>query len=315
MAVKVGVDTGFGVKKEVAWGTPIVVDRFYEIRSESVQLQKQLIASEGLRSNRRNLNRSSTYSQYNKGATGDVVFEWMNKGMAWWMEHILGALAAPVQSPTGVYTHVGSIASTTGKSFTAQIAKDDAPFTYHGCKVSTWELACGLDELLVATIGIAAKTESTAVTEATATYPTNLAPLSFAHGALTVGATATDITAFTLSGDHNLPERWFFGATSKEPLDQGRTITGSFESEFEDLTIYNRFVEGVEAALVLTFTSNVDILGASGNPYTLTINCPSVRYDGETPNVDGPEIIAQTTPFTVLNDDMTWTIVNGDAAA
>lgn len=315
MAVKVGVDTGFGVKTEVAWGTPVVVDRFFEIRSESVQLQKQLIPSEGLRANRRNLNRSDTYAQYSKGATGDVVFEWQNKGMAWWLLHMLGALAAPVESPTGVYTHVGSIASTTGKSFTAQIAKDDAPFTYDGVKVSTWEMACGLDELLVATIGVMAKSETTATAEATASYPTALRPMSFAHGALTVGGTPTDVTSFTLSGDNNLPERWFFGAVNKEPLDQGRTIEGTFESEFEDLTIYNRFVNGTEAALVLTFTSNVDILGASGNPYLMTINCPSVRYDGETPNVDGPEIIDQSTPFTVLNDDMTITLKNGDAVA
>jgi hypothetical protein len=316
MAVQVGVNSGVHVKDEVTWGTAVTPDRSFEFRSESIQLQRQLIESEGLRSGRRNLNRSDTYSQYNKGATGDVVVEWQNKGMAWWLKHMMGALAAPVNSPAGVYTHVGSIATTTGDAFTLQVVRDSMPFTYAGCKLSSWELACGLDELLVATFGIMAKAESTATGAVTAAYPTALRPMSFVHGALTVGGTPTDITSFSLSCDMNLPERWFFGATSKEPLDQGRTITGTFEGEFEDsLTIYNRFVNGTEAALVLTFESNVDILGASGNPYQLIITCPSVRYDGETPNVDGPEIIAQTTPFTVLNDDFTITVVNGDAAA
>lgn len=313
MAVKVGVNSGVHVKDESVWGTPVTPDRSFEFRSESVQLQKQLIASEGLRSGRRNLNRSDTYSQYDKGATGDVVVEWQNKGMAWWLKHMLGAIAAPVNDPAGVYTHVGSIATTTGDAFTLQIVKDDSPFTYAGCKLSSWELACGLDELLVATFGIMAKTETTDTAAVTASYPTALRPMSFVHGALTVGATATDITSFNLSCDMNLPERWFFGGINKEPLDQGRTIEGTFESEFEDLTLYDRFVDGVEAALVLTFESNVDILGASGNPFKLIVTCPSVRYDGETPNVDGPEIIAQSTPFTVLNDDMTITVVNGDA--
>lgn len=314
MTVQVGVNSGVHVKNEVAWGTAVTPDRSFEFRNESVQLQKQLIASEGLRSGRRNLNRSDTYSQYSKGAAGDIEVEWQNKGMAWWLQHMLGALAAPVNDPAGVYTHVGSIATTTGDAFTLQVVRDSMPFTYSGCKLSSWQMACGLDELLVATFGIMAKAETTATSAVVASYPTALRPMSFVHGSLTVGGVATDITSFELSCDMNLPERWFFGGVNKEPLDQGRTIEGTFEGEFEDsLTIYNRFVNGTEAALVLTFTSNVDILGGAGNPYLMTITMPSVRYDGETPNVEGPEIIVQRTPFTVLNDDMTISIKNESA--
>jgi hypothetical protein len=386
MAVQVGVEAGFGFKDEVTWGTEVVVDRFNEIRSESIQLQRQLIESEGLRSGRRNLQRSGVYSFYHKGATGDVEMEWMNKGMGWWLKHMLGGTATAANTPVAsAHTHTGSIATTTGDSFTAQVARDTFPFTYSGCKLSGWELACGLDEILVLTASIMAKREvagrfvtdgattnasptvtsatavftaydigkkisgtgipalttiiavggATSITlsanatatatgltltigspEATASYPSGMVPLSFVHGALTVGGVATDITSFSLSCDMNLPERWFFGGINKEPLDQGRTITGEFESEFEDTSIYQRFVTGTEAALVLTFSTAAQGLYVTGTtPYSLTITCPAVRYDGETPNVDGPEIIGQTTPFTVLNDDMTLVIVNGDATA
>ena len=382
MAVRVGVNTAFGAKSETTWGTPEVVDRFWEVRSEGLQHQKETIVSQGLRSGRRNLNRSGAYSQYSKGATGDLVLEWQNQSMAWWLLHLMGALAAPVESPTDVFSHVGSIASLTGSSFTCQFDKDGVPFTYSGCKVATWSLECALDELLVATVNIMAKdevatrsvtdgvttnasptvtsatarfhsndvgksisgagipagttiiavvslTEATMSANATATatgvtvaigtvaetavYPTDLRPMSFVHGQITVAGVATDITSFSLSCDNNLPERWFFGAINKEPLDQGRTIEGSFDSEFEDLAIYQRFLNGEEASIVLVFTSDEEI--TPGNPYSLTINIPSVRFDGETPNVDGPDIITQTSPFTVLNDDMTITVVNGDAAA
>lgn len=338
--------------------------------------------SEGLRSNRRNLQRSGIYSFYHKGASGNVVMEWMNKGMGWWLKHMMGAVATTGANP---YTHTGTIATTTGDAFTAQVAKDTFPFTYAGCKLSSWELALGLDEILVLTASIMAKKEtatrfvtdgattstSTTVTSATAaftsydvgkkisgagipagatissvtnattivistaatvtatgvsltigtaeavaSYPTGMVPLSFVHGALKIGGAATDITAFTLSCDMNLPERWFFGGINKEPLDQGRTITGSFDSEFEDTSIYQRFVTGTEAALELTFSTAAQGLYVAGTtPYSLTINCPAVRYDGETPNVDGPEIIGQSTPFTVLNDDMSLAVVNGDATA
>ena len=380
--VQVGVEAGFGVKDESSWGQEVVVDRFFEIRSESVQLQRQLIESEGLRANRRNLQRSGIYSFYHKGATGDVVMEWMNKGMGWWLKHMMGTVTTTGANP---YTHTGTITTTTGKSFTAQVARDTFPFTYSGCKLSSWELACGLDEILVLTASLMAKAEvatrfvtdgvttnadatvtsatagftsydvgkkisgagipaattilsvtnattielsanatatATGVTltigtpEAASSYPTGMVPLSFVHGALSIGAVSTDISAFTLSCDMNLPERWFFGGINKEPLDQGRTITGSFDSEFEDTTLYQRFVTGTEAALTLTFSTAAQGLYVTGTtPYSLTITCPAVRYDGETPNVEGPEIIGQTTPFTVLNDDMTIAAVNGDSTA
>jgi hypothetical protein len=386
MGVKVGVNSQFGVKNEVSWGTPITVDRFFEIRTAQMELQREIIESQGLRSNRRNLARSDTYSAYDKGASGPVELEWMNKGMAWWLLHMMGAITTNANTPVaGAHQHIGSIGTTTGDSFSIQVVKDDAPFSYAGCKLASWELAAAVDELLVATFGVQAKTEdasftvadgattnaSPTVTSATAgfssvdvgrrisgagipalatilsvtnattivlsanatataagvtltigipaavaSYPAGLVPLSFVHGALTIGGVAQDITSFNLSCEMNLPERWFFGLVNKEPLDQGRNITGSFESEFEDLTLYRRFVKKQEAALVLTFSTAGQGLYVTGTtPYTLVVNCPSVRYDGTTPAVDGPEIIQQSTPFRVLNDDMTLTIVNGDAAA
>lgn len=388
MAVMVGVNFQCGVKNETTWGTRLTVDRFFEGRSESIQLQRQLIESEGLRAGRRNLNRSGAYSFYHKGATGDLELEWQNKGMGWWLLHMMGATATQANTPVaGAHTHTGSIATTTGDAFTLQMVKDTIPFEYSGCKLSSWEMACGLDELLVLTASIMAKSEtvtrvhadgvttnaSATVTSATATftsfdvgkpisgagipasttilsvqsatsitlsanamatatgvvltigaaaavasYPSAMVPLSFVHGALTVAGAALDISDFSLSCDMNLPERWFFGAINKEPLDQGRTIEGSFGTELDDANwqLYRRFVTGAEASLVLTFSTAGQGLYVTGTtPYSLTVNLPVVRFDGETPNVEGPDIIAQNTPFTVLDDSATLVVVNGDAVA
>jgi hypothetical protein len=385
MPAQIGVDSTIGVKNEVSWGTEITVDRFYEMRTESIKLQRQLIPSEGLRSGRRNLNRSDTYRFYNKGAAGDVEMEWMNKGMGWWLKHMLGLVTSNANTPVaGAHQHVGSILSTSGSAFTLQVAKDTMPFTYIGCKLTGWSLECAVDELLVFTPSIRAKAEvaarfvtdgvttnaSTTVTsatalftaydvgkkiagtgipaaativsvtsatavvisaaatasgtaltltigtpEATASYPAGLVPMSFIEGSVTLGGVALDVKAFDLSCDMNLPERWFFGAISKEPIDQGRTIEGSFDTEYEDNGLYQRFVTGTEGTLTLVFSTASQGLFVTGTtPYTLTIT-GTVRLEGDTPNVSGPEIIEQTTPFTVLNDTFTITAVNGDAVA
>lgn len=383
MPVQVGVEVGFGVKDEVSWGTEVTPDRFFEIRSEGIQLQRQKIESQGLRSGRRNLNRSGIYSWYHKGAVGPVEMEWMTKGMAYWLEHMFGTSTTEVDTPVaGANRHTGTISTTTGKSFTAQVARDLQPFTYLGCKLASWELACELDEILLFTPSIMAKkeiatrfvtdgvttnadatftsasasftafdvgktilgtgipaattilsvTNSTTVEmsanatatatgltvtlgtpEATASYPSGMVPMSFVHGGVTLGGVEIDVQEFELTCEMNLPERWFFGGVNKEPLDQGRTITGSFGSEYEDNGIYHQFETGTEGTLTLTFdTSEQGLYVAGTTPYSLTLS-GTVLLDGDTPNVEGPEIIKQSTPFTILNDDFTAVVVNGDA--
>ncbi len=115
----------------------------------------------------------------------------------------------------------------------------------------------------------------------------------------------------TLAGDNALSERFFICQdTTEEPLETGlRSYTGTVSADFEDLTAYNRFVNGTEAALVLTCTAGSNTLVATCN----------VRFDGKTPNVGDRGVIEQSLPFVCLGSTdaaaITVVITNSDATA
>lgn len=308
-----GIDSQFGMVDETTYGTPVTVTRFLEMRSADVSQEIETIVSEGLRAGRFNQARSGIYARWKKQATGTVEFDVQNKGFGLLLKHMLGGIATTGPVDTSAYTHTASVASLVGDYFTCQISRGVQPHTYHGCKVAEWEMSAEVGGLLALSVTIDAEEEDTSTGLATASYPTGLVPFSFLDGSLTVGGTTTHVRSFTLSGNNNLAnERHFIRASGlkKEPIDQGREYTGEFELEYEDQTMYNRFLNATEAALVLTFTGGV-ISGASN--YTLTINAPLIRFDGSTPGVDGPDIISMTAPFVVLDDSMTIAYKTTDA--
>jgi hypothetical protein len=133
---------------------------------------------------------------------------------------------------------------------------------------------------------------------------------------LTIAGSGYDVRDCTFTIDNGLAvDRHFIRSTTperpKEPLESTRReITGTLTSDFVDLTALNRFINGTEAALVLTFNA-----GASAQT-TFTMN---VRFDGEDPDL-GPELLEQGVPFKAVSATsdaaaLTVTIVNADATA
>src|SRR5690606_38971652 len=83
----------------------------------------------------------------------------------------------------------------------------------------------------------------------------------------------------------------------KRPLQNAlREYTGSIEAYFDDLTAYKRFVTGEEGKLTLQFVGG-EI--EPGSDFSLTITA-TARFDGETPQVGGPEELMQPLPFKVV---------------
>lgn len=306
MAPKQGERSQIGIVDEVTYGTAVTVTRFFEFTKETIKRNIENIMSKGIRAGRMNTARSGAYARWDKGSSGPIEMEVSNRGFGIWLKHMLGAVNTTGGGPT--YSHAATEASLVGDFFTCQVGRDDAPFTYAGCKVTDWSLGAKVGELLMLSVSIDAQSESTAIAKATASYPTGLRPYSFLDGALTVGGAATSVSEFKLDGKNQpATERYFLGSPlKKEPTDQGRERTGTLTLEFEDLTAYNLFVNGTESALVLTCTAGAD---------TLTITCPAVLFTGETPTVDSPEIIPLTLPFIVLGDGLAITMVNADAVA
>lgn len=315
MPLASGLASQFGFADESVYGTYVAPTRFLEYVSESLGLERERIESAGIRTGRRVLHRWAPGVQR---VTGDVVFELAPQGFGLLFKHIFGGLVTAGSSP---YTHTCTPGDLAGKSMSVQIGKPDIggvvrSFSYLGCKVATAELACSVNEYAMLTLGLYGCHEDTGQTLGVASYPASLSPFTFIQGSLLIAAAAYDVSECSLAIDNGLAvDRHFIRATSperpKEPLEEKRrSYTGTLQSDFIDLTAYNRFVNGTEAALVLTFNA-----GASAQ-LVITMN---VRFDGETPKVGGDELLGQPLPYKAISGTsdaaaITAVLTNADSA-
>jgi hypothetical protein len=302
MAIPTGLAAQLGVVTETTYGTPVTVTRFYELTDESMKMDIERMESAGLRAGTRVL-RSDRWVAGRKTVAGDVNLELANKSFGLLFTHMLGG-AAVTTSATGVYTHT----FTPGDlpvSATVQVGRPNnagtvQPFTYHGCRVASWEISANLGEIGKLKLSLVAEDEDTSTGLASASYPTGLTLLTFKEATLSLASSAIPVTAVTLTGDNGLAaDRHRLGSqVIKQPLEAGmRDYSGTIDADFESTTAYARFVSGTEAALVLAFTGATI---ATGYTYLAQFTC-NVRFDGDTPNVSGPEELRQPLRFKCLD--------------
>ncbi len=299
-----GTGAQLGLVEESTFGTYVAPTRFFEFVTEGLDLDIDRIESQGWRANQRVL-RTGRWRAGRKLVSGEITLELQNKSMGLLFKHCLGAVAT--STPGGgtlTRDHTCTLGDLRGKSLTIQAGRDDRggtvrPFSYLGCKVQTWELACALNQFAMLTLGIIGRDETTAQSLAAASYATGIELFTFVEGSLTIGGSSTPVRAATISGDNRLPDDDFAlgSALMREPLEPAlREITGDLNADFTDLTAYNRFINGTEASLVLDFTGSV-IEGALNFGVQLTTN---VRFDGETPNVENPQEIRLPLQFKTI---------------
>jgi len=292
---KLGFRSQVGFGTETTYGTAVVPSRFYEFRSESISMTQERIESAALR--RSDFQRG--WQPGIRGADGDVEFELGTVGFGFLFQQALGGVATAQPDAAGaptVYEHTLTPGDMTNQSMTVQVGRDDVPFTYPGCKVGSWSLSCSVGELALLTMTLVARDEVTATGMATATYPTGNQLLSFVHGSLEIAGVPLMVSEASVEVDNGLdPDRRALGSSlRRNPLRTAfRNATGSFQADFDDLTLYNRYVNGEEAALTLAFEGSEIAAGFPAGIY-ITAN---VRFDGDTPTVGGPEEIRQTMSY------------------
>src|SRR5882757_7032538 len=153
MAIPSGLAAQFMLAEESTYGTAVTPNRTYEFRDESLKLDAARIESSALRSGAR-VQRSDRWVAGKKSVGGDATFELANKSMGLLFKHALGGVATTqpdnIGNPT-VYDHTftpGDFPT----SLTAQVGRPDVSgtvraFTYSGCRVTDWELACAVNEI------------------------------------------------------------------------------------------------------------------------------------------------------------------------
>jgi hypothetical protein len=323
------LNTQLGVVDEVSYGTGLTVTRFYELISESIEDVIERIDSKGLRRSTR-VQRSDRFTPVNKGAAGNIELEVATKGFGWWLKHLLGTVAIDGSAgANGEYSHVGTVGSLLGDSFTLQVnrplhpAGTDQAFTYAGGKVPKWELANDVDGYLIASIDCDFQSATTATALATASYPSGAELLSWVGGELLIDDVAVEVTNVKIGVDSGLKvDRHYLrgSAAKREPVEAAlRDITFEFECDFASLAQRNRVASATAAGALGELTATWEgptALGGSTYP-ALEVLIPVARFDVAKANVDGPDPLMESVSgrglFDGTNSPITLTYTTADA--
>ena len=261
-----------GWRKEATWGTRIASNAWLQHFSKSSLLQKPTYKElSGTRESRSKY--AFVITRY--VADGEISdIEVVPGEFDTWFELALGTAAG------GVYTLLdGTLPSVTIEENIGGISG----FVAMGAKVDTLTLTAKANDTLMASLGLVAKQRLPIPTgDLTGTsYSTNN-PYVFCHGTLTIASTEINVRSFELKLENGMKKENFKSGDcyTKEPPEGARSIKGSFDLDFEDLTFYNRFQTGAVAAGTLVFESGAN---------TLTITMPRMVYPGMSIDKDDQE--------------------------
>ena len=300
------LETQLGMIKEVTWGTPLTVTRFFEFDSESIKPDTTVWESASMRASTRGV-RADRAMSWVHGFSGTIVMPVLSKGFGMMPEHMLGLVTTtgPVDAVT---THTGTVATLCGKGLTVQVnrplgACGDTPqaFTFEGGKISKWTLKQEQGGVLMFEADLLFEAGTTATALATASYPASAEFIPWSTTALTIGGTAVPVKSWEVSCDNKLDgdRKKIRNSTQRqEPVETGpREVMFKCEADFEALaTAYNRVVAttaaGEQAAVVITADAPT-LVGVSALA-GVTITMSAVRFDEANPNADGPGIISQS---------------------
>ena len=307
MCPAIGSNAQVGFAEETVWasGSP-TINHFIPFSSESISLEKNIVATDAIRGN-------ASRSIWREGAYrtgGDVSAEVQpTQEFGVLLKHALGRAetAGPSGSPSVVYTHTIFPSGTLPEGLKFEIDRDAGTFRYDGMKVNTLNLTCAVGEPLASTFTFLGKTEVTSANSTTADSISTLNPLTFDEGTMYLDGSSQEVSGFSLTIENSLAEdKGQLGSKYRAALPRSgfRDVTGSLNMEFDDLTFYNKYVNGTESSLALEFVSDDTITGAAtSETYELKIDLPRVVFTGTTPNVGGPDLIYHDMPFTAFATD------------
>lgn len=86
--------------------------------------------------------------------------------------------------------------------------------------------------------------------------------------------------------------------------EQDRTVEGSINVEFDDMTLYSRYIKETQVKLEIRCILNTEI-GATGVYLQKHVIMPKIEHTGSTPTAGGKGLITYDMPFVSMYDDTT----------
>ena len=315
MAIGSGLAAQFGVSAESTFGTYVAPTRFFEVAAFDVKKVKTPVQGGGVAAGRlgRLAARRVVTSQ---AGTVSATTEATTTKLGLLLQHLMGTTVTPVQQGgTPAYLQTHAAADNVGKYLTVQggvpnTAGTVVPYSATGCKITSAEFSCGVDETLSVKLDMDARQVVDTQSLATASYTTSQVPFHFGQMAVRIGATTgaaasvDGVRKVTLKIDRpQRTDRFYAGAggLKAEPImNDWLAVSGTIEADFLDkATFADRFAADTQFALVWEFVG-AQISGAYYNTLRLTI--PAAFIEGDTPTVGGPDVTSGSFPFVAALD-------------
>lgn len=328
MSVGSGLGAQIGIVKESTVNTPVAVTAFNRLLSSTMQPNIVTAEDTGLSAGALDI-LASRRVVTGLSASGDVSFYVPSKSFGRWVQSGLGSSPTAAQiSTSGVYTQFHNLGSADGVSHTVQIGSSETggtvdPLTYSGVKTTAWEFSCDAGGLLMYKPSLFAMnvqpTGASALGLQTASFATADQNFGFnqcafgTFAAMTVvsslwtptSPTAIKVRKFSIKGGQpKNTSRWVAGTNFvDEPLGNDFTrATGTIDIDYSSTTYQAAMLAGTTLGLQMTATGA--IIGTSGtNTAMVQITMPAIKLEtGSTPQINGPDVITVSYPFTAYND-------------
>ena len=238
----------------------------------------------------------------NVDVTGDLSTEINAQSMAWLVKHAMGTVTT---TGSGPYTHVFDIGNlppgiTFEVDYGSTLTGTGRFVQYKGCRVSSMALSFPTEGACTATFSVigANGDQAAATLDASPTDP-GATPFSAFDAAIVEGGSAiATVKSIDVTLDNGLDTDGYVigGSGERAQLPEGfASVTGTLTAVFEDLTLLNKALAGTETSLKITLQHGTGD-GSSSNEY-FEVNITKMKYDPQTPPIDGPGGLVVTLPF------------------
>lgn len=283
MATKQGANSFLGVGRQSAYASLATRTHFTDFNSEGLKYTPTYYNSPRLGSPSRRV-----HELVSRRATGPVTFEGNYEGGCFLalLKDTFGSVLTSSLNGTA-RSHAFSLAATLPEpGLSVEIDKDGDSFLYTDCKVGRMRLTQDPSQLAMFEFTVSARGETTGTpTTVTAGHFPWRQPMLPHHIAATVDGSPLNMFRFEVTVDNTLADdRRGLGSLDVRNIVRGgqRMVSGSFELEFEDLSVYNNvFKDEVEKAWIITWTGGA--ISGSSDVYKFTLTMPRVRLIGDTP--------------------------------
>ena len=319
MAVRSGLGSQIGFAAETTYGTYVAPTRFYEFASESLKKEAEFVQGGGLAAGRF-AQSGSRRALTREFGSGNLELDVPNAKFGLLLAHLMGSSTTPVQqAATTAYLQTHAFADNFGFFLTGQKGVVDTstgtvrPYSFLGGKINSMEFSCATGELLKSTVDFDFRQVVESQTLATATYAAGLGNFAFGGTSgqglsVKLGTYGSEVAVAGVTSVNCKIERPMktdrasatAGLKGEPIINDYANVSGTIEAEFYDKTYFaDRFANNTSTSLVLEWLGPII---ASTYAYTFRIKVPMVFFEGDTPQVDGPDVVGGSFGWTGKSD-------------